>query len=84
MLSSATDDASVNGREDDITLSAAWINRSHVSECERIVEDALKDYVTELRKDMEARTSQYAHIELSWSGRYQRGLVVGLISHIKK
>ena len=57
---SATD-ATTSGlprREDDVAL------RLLVSECGRIVADALKNSVTELRKDDETRISLFVRIEL--------------------
>ena len=62
MFSSTTDNTSFGGhlrREDDIALSEACIDRSSVSECGRVVVNTLKDAVLELRKDRDARTSQY-------------------------
>jgi len=40
------------------------------SECDRLVADALKDSVAELRNDEEVRISRYVHTRLSGSGGY--------------
>ena len=42
-----------------------YIGRLPASEHSRLIADALKDSLTELRKDDEARMSQYVHTELS-------------------
>jgi len=44
------------------------ISRLLASECGRLVADALKDSVAELRNDEEARISRYVHARLSGSG----------------
>jgi hypothetical protein len=53
-------------REDDMALLARFvqgcIGRQFASKCDRLVADALKDSVAELRKDEEARVSGRVHV----------------------
>ena len=64
MLTSAADATTSGhpGREDDIALLARFVRRVLavilVSEYRRFVADALKDSVTELRKDEQTRMSE--------------------------
>ena len=43
--------------------------RLFASDCRRLVADALKDSISELRKDEEKRVSQYVRGEISKSDR---------------